>query len=199
MENLIKYEHVHSLIQHQKFQDASDFLFILLYTKPDEPLWYGLRLIIASENRRGHEVIFWHNMITTLFPGSVHAKIAEALIPGNKILNAIKNLQVALAMDGNNPYIHYLLGNFFRMQNDYLKALRCYDRCLTIDKEFLLAYPFRMHCFNQIGDDNSALLDFVNIITKSPEINNNLLKENMLENFRRLEKQNIFPFNLRMK
>jgi len=188
MERILNFQHVHLLIQHREFKQANKFLEALLLIEPSESLWYFLKLFIASENRRGQEIETWHKKITTLFPGTVEAKIAEALLPGKKISIAIKSLEQALKMDIYNPYINYLLGNYFRMDGDYLNAIGCYQRCLALDNEFLLAYPYRMHCFNQIGDIYSAFRDLKNILDKSLNINNTILENQMMSNLRQTKK-----------
>jgi len=181
MERILNFQHVHLLIQHREFKQANKFLDALLLIDPSESLWYFLKLIIASENRRGQEIETWHKKITTSFPGTVEAKIAEALLPGKEISIAIKSLDQALTMDIYNPYIYYLLGNYFRMDGEYLNAIRCYQLCLAVDNEFLLVYPYRMHCFNQIGDINSAFRDYRKILDKSLNINNKILENQIIQ------------------
>lgn len=188
MERILNFQHVHLLIQHREFNQANKFLEALLLIETSESLWYFLKLFIASENRRGQEIVTWHKKISTLFPENVEAKIAEALLPGIKISIAIKSLEQALTMDSYNPYIHYLLGNYFRMDGDYMNAIRCYQSCLAVDKEFLLAYPYRMHCFNQIGDIYSAFRDFKNILDKSLNINNTILENQIISNLRQAKR-----------
>ena len=188
MERILNFQHVHLLIQHREFNQANKFLETILLIEPSESLWYFLKLFIASENRRGQEIETWHKKISTLFPGTVEAKIAEALLPGKEISIAIKSLDQALTMDIHNPYIYYLLGNYFRMDGDYLNAIKCYQLCLAVDKEFLLVYPNRMHCFNQIGDFYSAFHDLQNILDKSLNINNTILEDQMMANLRQAKK-----------
>lgn len=188
MERILNFQHVHSLIQHREFKQANKFLEALLLIEPSESLWYFLKLFIASENRRGQEIETWHKKITTLFPGTIEAKIAESLLPGIKISIAIKSLEQALAMDINNPYINYLMGNYFRMDGDYLSAIRYYQRCLALDKEFFLAYPYRMHCFNQIGDIYSAVMDFDNILDNSLNLNIKILENQIMSTLRQAKK-----------
>ncbi|HSM23528.1 MAG TPA: hypothetical protein VK856_01530 [Anaerolineaceae bacterium] len=189
IEQLIKYEHIHSLIQHRKFNDANLLLDLLAFGNPSEPLWYGLRVVIASENHQGHELEYWHKSINHYFPLTVQAKLAEALKPGTKIPNAIRLLREALKMDVENAYLHYFLGNFYRMQSKYHKAIGYYDRCLVIDKDFLLAYPMRLDCYHQIGDVTAAMADIINIVTKSPEMNSAYMKKLLQHNLQQLDYQ----------
>ena len=55
--NIVKYEHIHALIQQRRFQEATALLEILIQFQPDHPRWYELRLIIASQNSKVDEYL----------------------------------------------------------------------------------------------------------------------------------------------
>lgn len=184
MERKLNFQHSHLLIQQREFKQANKFLEELLLIEPSESLWYFLKLFIASENRRGQEIVTWYKKITTLFPGTIEANIAKSLVPGLKISLAIKSLEQALRMDIYNPYIHYLMGNYYRMYDDYFSAIRYYQRCVALDIEFLLAYPYLMNCFYQIGDINSVFRLLKNIFENSLPINETILGNQLMNNLR---------------
>lgn len=187
IDQLIKYEHIHSLVQHRKFNDANQLLDLIAFNNPYEPIWYGFRVIIASENRAGHELEHWHKTITHFFPLTVQAKLARALKPGTKIQEGSRFLKDAIKQSSNDPYLYYYLANFYRMQSKYEKALHYYTCCLTIDKDFLLAYPFRMNCNHKLGNGSAAMADIINIMTKLPEINSAYMKKILQYNLQQLD------------
>ncbi len=157
MERSLNFKHVHYLIHQEKFSQANQILEDLLLSEPSESMWYFLKLFIAYENRRGQEIDYWYKKITSLFPGTIEANIAESLVPGQRISTAIKSLKHVQRLDIHNPFINYLIGNYYRLDGKYLLAAKYYQRCMELDNRFLLTYHSLLHCLTQIRD-----VDFIN-------------------------------------
>ena len=150
--NIVKYKHIHALIQQFRFQEASNLLEILIQFKPDEQCWFGLRLICSSLGPNKDEFIVWDRIIQQKFPGSSQAWMAMALYPGVKIQLAKTALQTALKLDSENPYIYYFMAKTYLYLENYSQALKYSDHCLELDPNFHLAYFIRIECNHRLGN-----------------------------------------------
>ena len=56
------------------------------------------------------------------------------------IKKAIDDLKKAMALNADNPYLHYDLGNAYALQKDYARAMVCYDKALKLDSRIAEAY-----------------------------------------------------------
>ena len=56
------------------------------------------------------------------------------------IKKAIDDLKKAMALNADNPYLHYDLGNAYALQKDYARAMVYYDKALKLDSRIAEAY-----------------------------------------------------------
>ena len=170
--NIVKYDHIHTLIQQRRFQEATDLLEILIQFQPDYPGWVELRLIIASQNPKVDEYLIWYQIIQDQFPDSSQAWLAKGLYPGVKIHVAKEALLMAAEIDPENPYIYYFLAKTYRHLCNFRLALDNANRCLALDPHFHLALLERIDCYAHLGflteqvRDTFAAICYLNGINK---------------------------------
>lgn len=183
--NIVKYEHIHALIQQRRFHEATDLLEILIQFQPDYPRWVELRLIIASQNPKVDEFLIWDQIIQEKFPDSSQAWLAKGLYPGVKIHAAKAALLIAAELDPDNPYIYYFLAKTFRHLCNYPLALANANRCLALDPNFHLALLERIDCYAHLGYLTEQIRDTFSAICFLNGMNKDHLFKKILDDFTR--------------
>jgi tetratricopeptide (TPR) repeat protein len=183
--NIVKYEHIHALIQQRRFQEATALLEILIQFQPDHPRWYELRLIIASQNSKVDEYLIWYALIQEQFPDSSTAWLAKGLYPGVKIQTARDALLTAAKLDPENPYLFYFLAKTYRYLGNYRLALKNANRCLALDPLFYLVLLERIDCYGHLGNMTEQITDAFAAICYLDGMNKNHLFKKILDEFTR--------------
>ena len=183
--NIVKYEHIHALIQQRRFQEATDLLEILIPFQPDYPRWYELRLIIASQNSKVDEYLVWYQIIQDHFPDSSLAWLAQGLYPGVRIHSAKEALLKAAQLDPEDPYTYYFLTKTYRNLGDYHQALKNANRCLALDPHFHLALLERIDCYRHLGKLSEQITDAFAAICYLNGMNKEHLFKKILDEFTR--------------
>ncbi len=183
--NIVKYEHIHALIQQRRFQEATDLLEVLIQFQPDHPRWVELRLIIASQNPKVDEYLIWYQVIQDQFPDSSQAWLAKGLYPGVKIRKAEKALLMAAQKDPENPYIYYFLAKTYRHLCNYRLALENANRCLALDPQFYLALLVRVDCYRHLGNLSQQITDAFAAVCYLNGMNKDHLFKKILDEFTR--------------
>ncbi len=183
--NIVKYEHIHALIQQRRFQEATDLLEVLIQFQPDHPRWVELRLIIASQNPKVDEYLIWYQVIQDQFPDSSQAWLAKGLYPGVKIRKAEKALLMAAQKDPENPYIYYFLAKTYRHLCNYRLALENANHCLALDPQFYLALLVRVDCYRHLGNLSQQITDAFAAVCYLNGMNKDHLFKKILDEFTR--------------
>lgn len=160
----------------------------LLITEPDKPRWYGYRTIIASEMHRNEELIKLHKLITEYFPNTSQALMAKALLPGADIEEAESALQFASTLEPANPYLYYLLGRNYHMQDNLEMAVNNFTQCIKLDRYFVLALLSRADCYSSLNLPQNAFRDYHTCWCLSSRANHKQLKANMAREIKEIVK-----------
>lgn len=95
-----------------------------------------------------------------LYMSNKKVEEADILMSEGKLDNVLSILEEATQLDSTNAAIYEKLGWFYRVQNDYEKALSNYDKAVKLDPNNGAAYNGRGECYKALGNKDKAREDF---------------------------------------
>ena len=82
---------------------------------------------------------------------------------------AIKKFQEALHFDPNIVDAHFLLGNEYFRQKEYLKAIEEFKQALSLKPDYSFAMINLANCYEKTGDLEAALVGFEHFLDQNPQ------------------------------
>ncbi len=128
--------------------------------KPEvKELFVDAQLKFVSDDYEGSIELF--KKVLELDPGCAKAyqAIAIANIRMGNGEEAVKNIDLALEQEPENPRFHYHKGAILFQNKEYDNAIESLSRAITIDPTYAPAYTLRAGVYEQLGEEEAAGAD----------------------------------------
>lgn len=143
----------------------------LSYAEREKYKFLLQRGVMKLKNGQKHkEAIKFFNKSLELAPESHEALQlrANSLIALDKFNHALKDLQKVELSYKSDPVLYYNMAIAYSKQGEFQKAVDEYDKALSLDPEYLLAYQGRASALTMVGDYSAAIDDYDKALDKNP-------------------------------
>lgn len=84
--------------------------------------------------------------------------------------NALKEMELAKAIEPSNAMVYYGLGQIYFMRNNYEKAIAYFDTAIELDSNFTIAFYSRSLTKSFLGNDKGGLEDVARALKLEPDL-----------------------------